>query len=383
MEGVSAVPGIGQQLDEKSTSEKQARFMAAAAHNPDFAKKTGMDTDVAKEFNKADTGTKQLSNAMKDNTNEGAHTQHYLDANKPSKVRQDAEIAKAEKERKDAKEAEKAKKKVNESYTGDEGIDTIIDEILSGASDNYMTMDDALVKVSTYLLNAGYSNDEVLDIMDNVEAELHDQDMDGDTDDGYNDSYDMSDDAAALASAGHGSDEDYYPDTDGMDSPTDFDEYEMNADDSFDEGTSIDDLFADDEPDPEIENEENPICPACNGSGEGMYDGTKCRSCGGSGVERREADFDDFDEPDFGDDGREPWDGPLEETGLNNGYDKVNKASGADYFPNGAEAPVTANVGPSGAKQGDNPEQKKMQVAEVHKELVYGYRNYLKESAKK
>lgn len=26
------------------------------------------------------------------------------------------------------------------------------------------------------------------------------------------------------------------------------------------------------------------ICPDCNGSGEGMYDGTKCRKCRGRGV---------------------------------------------------------------------------------------------------
>ena len=50
---------------ERSTSEKQARTMAAAAHNPKFAKKVGIKTSVAKEFNKADKGTKQLSNAMK------------------------------------------------------------------------------------------------------------------------------------------------------------------------------------------------------------------------------------------------------------------------------------------------------------------------------
>jgi len=52
-------------VNEKSTSEKQARFMAAAAHDPNFAKKVGIKQSVAKEFNKADTGTKQLSNAMK------------------------------------------------------------------------------------------------------------------------------------------------------------------------------------------------------------------------------------------------------------------------------------------------------------------------------
>ena len=28
------------------------------------------------------------------------------------------------------------------------------------------------------------------------------------------------------------------------------------------------------------------ICPDCNGSGEGSYDGSTCRSCKGSGVER-------------------------------------------------------------------------------------------------
>ena len=48
-----------------SKSQAQERLMAAAAHNPKFAKKVGVPAKVAKEFNKADTGTKQLSNAMK------------------------------------------------------------------------------------------------------------------------------------------------------------------------------------------------------------------------------------------------------------------------------------------------------------------------------
>ena len=39
-----------------STSKKQANFMAAAAHNPAFAKKVGVSMDVAKEFNQADKG---------------------------------------------------------------------------------------------------------------------------------------------------------------------------------------------------------------------------------------------------------------------------------------------------------------------------------------
>jgi hypothetical protein len=41
-----------------SKSPKQARTMAAAAHNPQFAKKVGIPAKVAKEFNKADAGAK-------------------------------------------------------------------------------------------------------------------------------------------------------------------------------------------------------------------------------------------------------------------------------------------------------------------------------------
>jgi len=44
------------QLDEKSVSQAQFRTMAAAAHNPKFAKKVGIGQDVAREFNKADKG---------------------------------------------------------------------------------------------------------------------------------------------------------------------------------------------------------------------------------------------------------------------------------------------------------------------------------------
>lgn len=56
-------------LSEKSTTEKQARTMAAAAHDPKFAKKVGIEKNVAKEFNQKDKGTKLLSNAMKKKKN--------------------------------------------------------------------------------------------------------------------------------------------------------------------------------------------------------------------------------------------------------------------------------------------------------------------------
>ena len=41
-----------------STSKKQARFMAAVAHSPAFAKKVGVPMSVGKEFNQADKGRK-------------------------------------------------------------------------------------------------------------------------------------------------------------------------------------------------------------------------------------------------------------------------------------------------------------------------------------
>lgn len=44
-----------------SSTPKQARTMAAAAHNPAFAKKVGIPQSVAREFNQADKGGKMLS----------------------------------------------------------------------------------------------------------------------------------------------------------------------------------------------------------------------------------------------------------------------------------------------------------------------------------
>lgn len=42
-----------------SKSDKQKKFMAAAAHNSAFAKKAGISQKVAKEFNMADTKGKK------------------------------------------------------------------------------------------------------------------------------------------------------------------------------------------------------------------------------------------------------------------------------------------------------------------------------------
>jgi hypothetical protein len=42
-----------------SKSPKQKKLMAAAAHNPQFAKKAGVPAKVAKEFHKADKKAKR------------------------------------------------------------------------------------------------------------------------------------------------------------------------------------------------------------------------------------------------------------------------------------------------------------------------------------
>lgn len=47
-----------------STSDKQRRMMAAASHDPEFAKKVGVPVKVAKEYNQADKG-KKLAEALK------------------------------------------------------------------------------------------------------------------------------------------------------------------------------------------------------------------------------------------------------------------------------------------------------------------------------
>lgn len=47
-----------------SKSKAQRNFMAAAAHNPAFAKKVGVPAKVAKEFNLADKGKKFVGGGM-------------------------------------------------------------------------------------------------------------------------------------------------------------------------------------------------------------------------------------------------------------------------------------------------------------------------------
>ena len=83
--------------------------------------------------------------------------------------------------------------------------------------------------------------------------------------------------------------------------------------------------------------------------------------------------FNEPEEPDWGNDNFE------ESIDLNNGYNDIETIDGNDLFPNGADGPIKRTVGPAGARHGDNPEQKKLEIAETHRELVYSYRSFLKE----
>jgi hypothetical protein len=48
-----------------SKSKKQAKFMAAAAHNPKFAREAGIPQSTAREFNQADKGSGILKKRKK------------------------------------------------------------------------------------------------------------------------------------------------------------------------------------------------------------------------------------------------------------------------------------------------------------------------------
>ena len=139
-------------LAEKSTSEKQARFMAAAAHDPAFAKKVGMKQSVAKEFNKADTGTKQLSNAMKHKKNRKTE-ESYLEAFLNNIVNEDEEDQEGENElfSKDVAKQSAALDKLKSLLAGDlkPGVDGVNAALsLKGIIDSQVFADDYLKGLS-------------------------------------------------------------------------------------------------------------------------------------------------------------------------------------------------------------------------------------------
>ena len=67
--------------------------------------------------------------------------------------------------------------------------------------------------------------------------------------------------------------------------------YHLHVDDyDDDEEEEIEEIEEEEE-----EEEYDSLCASCNGSGEGMWDGSTCRVCGGSGVCESDRDWDDYD----------------------------------------------------------------------------------------
>lgn len=341
-ESVQAVPAIGK-IDEKSKSEKQARFMAAAAHDPDFAKRVGISQDVAKEFNKADTGTKQLSNAMK--KDESIDNREITD-----------------------QEVQDAYRKRHEAFATDAPN--------KYALDNYASMLANRFAQQQSIKHHGTGFDPITGaLLRHGVDEAH-------VDTCRQTNKNSARDACAMESIAEGA------------GPTvhTFDDSGQAYD-----ATQTGEWFIDDEsqgyPTVEVKNGDILVIPdegvvgLCStwpvaitknpGKLHQMKDEYSTpediAEVTNLPLENVQAAFQKAQELGF------ETVGNIKED-LNNGYRDIEVASGQDFFPNGADSPVVKKVGPSGARHGDNPEQKSMKVSEEHKELVYAYRKFLQES---
>lgn len=428
MEGVMAVPG----LNEKSTSEKQARTMAAAAHNSEFAKKVGISQDVAKEFNKADTGTKQLSNAMKEGSESEMQTAGTVGRNQDYAEFDQSQGMATEESTQSSwvngprapddtttwKQTGMSAQSAIQRYGKDNvrvkprglrngqdmvevlvplydmtppGMEESVPAVDSCQQSNPATADIACAMESgvsdliydqqysrfSDLMNSYVEPQEAFDVLSRemaeqgIEGEEHDAIMqrlesdffpDNSAFDMMNSSDDMSADAEAPASdfpIDEARSSDINPDEIKALTGMQVDAAKARAQEIIAASTTGDNKKS------YLANQINRARTTMDVVGllYNMILAGEGNAVQGSRYGRK-----------FGNAMEEAFD-------LQNGYDDINDASGNDYFPNGADSPVVTKVGPSGARQGDNPEQKKMQVAEVHKELVYGYRNYLKEAA--
>jgi len=386
-------------MNEKSTSEKQARFMAAAAHDPKFAKKAGISQGVAKEFNQADTGTKQLSKAMK-HKNECSMMENGMEQEYSPEVQQAM--------------ADFENVVMNLGMAPEDAFDRITQRLSQEGMNEFRAAIEASGKfddqdeqdVDNFV--TGYLNGNRPAVDEKIELGDHD-----DSPAWY--IYDQnkkicggpfeSEMEANRASRGYHwfnyGDHEIQPgfDVDGQFVPDDYDEINSSQNTPAMEDTltelSQDTLtnyrnaalgqanqhggmakrmpgYNADKESQGVRNsnvvDPRAVTPGSEASGHAAI--SQKRFAGADRALNKGAQK--IGQPRF----EEAFD-------LQNGYDDINDASGNDYFPSGADSPVVKDTGPSGARQGDNPEQKKMQIDEVHKELVYGYRNFLKESAKK
>lgn len=374
MESVMAVPGLGE------GSESDMQTAGTVGRNQDYAE---FDAEQSPVMEKAPPGMEDVVMKLK---NEYGHDKKGMEKafatawsiyNKKHGKKEEACSM---------EESVPAVDSCNQDNPADADVACAMEEsadseTLQTAKNRFWEMcqyhvepDAALERVEYELREMGVDETEIAEIRDEIVAEYGVEDSDGEP----MGSHDMGDDADALASAGHGSDEDYgyYQDDNAYDL-----EEARPSDINTDEIRDITAL-----PHEAAKARAQEILAASTtGDTKKAYLARQINATRntmavvkllydmvlkgeGHGVQ--------------GSSYSKKFDNAMEEAfDLQNGYDDVHDASGKDYFPTGADSPVVDKTGASGARQGDNPEQKKMQIAEVHKELVYSYRNFLKESS--
>lgn len=155
---------------EKSKSKKQARLMAMAAHDPAIAKKSRIKQSVAKEFNKADTGTKLLSKAMKTKT----------ESIKPLKGNQkklDVADPKGKLDKADFKSLRKNAEKLKESAMAAnykiiiESLQTLLAEDEEGKAKDITAGTDMVNDFTSWMQRVGqYQTKTMIELADNIRA---------------------------------------------------------------------------------------------------------------------------------------------------------------------------------------------------------------------
>lgn len=340
-------------VDEKSTSEKQARFMAAAAHNPSFAKKAGISQGVAKEFNQADKGTEQLSKAMK-HKNECSMMEDIesppgvVSCNQSNPANADKACAMENMEQEYSPEVQQAMA----------DFENVVMNLGMAPEDAFERIKQRLSHEAVQEFGAALEamGQREVDTMDDTLPMEEGPEMDEAKSDRYFSPLAYNNPDGSMTGT---SSEDLRKwaaeEIQGFIQSVETDGEVPEDDVNYDFADHFDDI---------VNGDDETLKRAYGAVRAGMYETPErfikiCKAA------------------------LNMLNGVTEAFDLQNGYDDINDASGNDYFPSGADSPVVRDTGPSGARQGDNPEQKKMQVDEVHKELVYGYRNFLKESAKK
>jgi hypothetical protein len=439
---------------EKSSSEKQARFMAAAAHDPKFAKKAGIDQSVAKEFNKADTGTKQLSRAMKNvsedesdmqtastaavNDAEANFDASQAGATEVDETKRTPHVASCKQSNPAAARKACAMESIDFSDASSWDMSDLVSAFRAGqisnaeyekllaqaiaGDDGYTDWSMRQGEMGNYSPGlsegAGPTVHTFPDSRDAYDATQTGQWYDDETDD----SVEVKDgDILLIPTEGvvglcttwpvavtknsgqlHAMKAEYATPEDIAEVTklpleavkSAFQKAQELGFETVGNSRSLGEAgVSDDELSKYRSRLQSIQKKFLDASGNRRQDSDNARREYARAYEKLINDMPDAHREHVRMQNQELWKNdksvtdrlshrsPVDEAyDINNGYKDVKVADGQDYFPNGADGPVVKKVGPSGAKQGDNPEQKKMQIEETHKELVYAYRKYLSEN---